>query len=59
MIILAMNFLTMKKITMNLSSYECGCYEKIQVMKISSYEMNVSHIHKPVGHKSDNRSNAR
>ena len=40
--ILAMNFLTMKKITMNLSSYECGCYEKIQVMKISSYEMNVS-----------------
>jgi hypothetical protein len=34
--------LTMKKITMNLSSYECGCYEKIQVMKISSYEMNVS-----------------
>ena len=27
---------------MNLSSYECGCYEKIQVMKISSYEMNVS-----------------
>ncbi len=29
-----MNFWTMKKLTMNLSSYECVSYEKNRVMKI-------------------------
>jgi hypothetical protein len=33
----------MKKITMKLAGYERVSYEIIRVMKISSYEMNVSH----------------